>query len=628
MIGGKDRIYAWEDTYYEYSGSSLYFRVRKDGSTVYKGYAEKFPDGTPIRIYINRIARDYLSNGGYTPPVTGWTADENAYATFTLDRLNENGRVLGNLGSIEIIQSYHGEVPDAESFIMSAPVNGHADARMYLPVTTFKHGSVGPTPPEPDPEPDTGETKYFRWTSGIGFPELPYSATSHTITWETNYPSASITVSNTSSGVYEHLDATTERSLTIALPVNSSDTRLDYWARAYFGTSGRLNGYFYQSPYSGDTPDTGETKYFRWTSGIGFPELPYDTTSHTITWETNYSGASITVSNSQNGVYEHIQATTERSLTIEMPVNSGNTRLDYWARAYFGENGRLNGYFYQSGDSGATPTPPTPTGYTGQYFTIEMLSGGTIGVLPLPGTSGGTVYYSQDDGVSWTPYQIISSATTPCNLSVSAGDKILFKHSDSALFKFISSENADFNAYGNILSLKFGDDFATATAFTHTSYEYLFGTHYYTSGGLVYSYSACPIVSAENLILPSFTNGTVNLYRLMFRNCSKLVTPPALPATSLSVGCYIGMFQNCTSLTTAPVLPARNLIWGCYHSMFDGCTSLSHIKCLAYSVPEGQDCTTYWTRNVSSTGVFTKASGASWSSGVDGIPSGWRILID
>ena len=60
----------------------------------------------------------------------------------------------------------------------------------------------------------------------------------------------------------------------------------------------------------------------------------------------------------------------------------------------------------------------------------------------------------------------------------------------------------------------------------------------------------------------------------MFRSCSSLATPPALPATELEDNCYQSMFDNCTSLETTPRLPATELKYACYYSMFEGCTSL------------------------------------------------------
>ena len=64
-------------------------------------------------------------------------------------------------------------------------------------------------------------------------------------------------------------------------------------------------------------------------------------------------------------------------------------------------------------------------------------------------------------------------------------------------------------------------------------------------------------------------------FRCLFENCSKLLTAPTLPATTLSAACYQQMFKGCTSLTTAPTLPATKSTNACYFQMFIGCTSLT-----------------------------------------------------
>lgn len=139
-------------------------------------------------------------------------------------------------------------------------------------------------------------------------------------------------------------------------------------------------------------------------------------------------------------------------------------------------------------------------------------------------------------------------------------------------------------------------------------------------------------------------------YYAMFEGCYSLTAAPALPAASLPEGCYQRMFYECNSITgytgtlgstvseysceemfrgcssieTAPVLPAATLAFRCYANMFRGCTSLNYIKCLAAS-PSG-DYTPDWVYNVPSGGTFVKASGASWASGINGVPAGWTVV--
>lgn len=83
----------------------------------------------------------------------------------------------------------------------------------------------------------------------------------------------------------------------------------------------------------------------------------------------------------------------------------------------------------------------------------------------------------------------------------------------------------------------------------------------------------CDIVDASNLSLPSHIV-EMSSYAYMFDFCEKLVTAPALPATTLAKECYYGMFNCCRSLVNAPALPATTLEYRCYANMFMECISL------------------------------------------------------
>lgn len=116
-------------------------------------------------------------------------------------------------------------------------------------------------------------------------------------------------------------------------------------------------------------------------------------------------------------------------------------------------------------------------------------------------------------------------------------------------------------------------------------------------------------------------------YNSMFMGCTSLTTVPSnlLPATTLEPYCYMQLFNGCASLTNAPDLPAATLTNGCYNRMLTNCERLNSIKCLATN-KSANGCTEMWTYNVASTGTFTKAAGVTWSTGDDGIPSGWTIV--
>ena len=115
-------------------------------------------------------------------------------------------------------------------------------------------------------------------------------------------------------------------------------------------------------------------------------------------------------------------------------------------------------------------------------------------------------------------------------------------------------------------------------------------------------------------------------YQQMFYGCTSLATAPLeLPATTLKKQCYTSMFYGCKNLTTAPALPATTLADACYAMMFQNCSSLNYIKCLATNI-SASSCTTNWVSGVNSSGTFVKTSSmTSWSTGVNGIPSGWTV---
>ena len=95
--------------------------------------------------------------------------------------------------------------------------------------------------------------------------------------------------------------------------------------------------------------------------------------------------------------------------------------------------------------------------------------------------------------------------------------------------------------------------------------------------------------------------------------------------TTLPEYCYYSIFQMCTSLTTAPTLPATTLADYCYEGMFYRCRNLNSIKCLATNI-SARNCTTNWVSGVAGRGTFVKAANMTgWTTGVNGIPSGWTV---
>ena len=220
-------------------------------------------------------------------------------------------------------------------------------------------------------------------------------------------------------------------------------------------------------------------------------------------------------------------------------------------------------------------------------LTFEILSGGTITWTSTNSKNITTLEYSKNSG-EWVE---ITSSTSGTPITVSAGDTVQFRGNvSSTRYNMFGDSLAKYKIKGNIMSLLSKNDFTTIRAletdFTFTS---LFSPAYYLNNtGLT--------------------------------DASKLV----LPATTLALSCYASMFAYCTSLTTAPELPATTLAKRCYNGMFQGCSSLNYIKCLATDI-SASNCTGNWVSGVASTGTFVKASGTSWTTGVNGIPTGWTV---
>lgn len=264
---------------------------------------------------------------------------------------------------------------------------------------------------------------------------------------------------------------------------------------------------------------------------------------------------------------------------------------------YLGSDAVLKAYL---GDELVYPnTQPTPS-YDTQYLTFEAIDYGSYLQFNQNGLE-----YSLDDGSTWNQL----NGNTPY---LDQGEKIMFKGNMPILTYYGIGQfslTGRFNIEGNPLSLVDDTDFANITDLTGMNqvfYQLFTGTD---------------VVDASNLALPATTLST-DCYSEMFKDCRNLTTAPALPATKLADYCYSKMFQGCSSLTTAPDLPALVGINSCYSYMFEGCTSLNYIKCMLSYLSNNNE-TTNWVFDVAATGTFVKNTYSNWTTGNDGIPTGW-----
>ena len=259
-----------------------------------------------------------------------------------------------------------------------------------------------------------------------------------------------------------------------------------------------------------------------------------------------------------------------------------------------------------------------------------------------------TLSYSLDDGETWTTTTISGTVTFG---TINTGQKIIFKGNNKRLATAWDTYNyfnatKQFKVYGNVMSLLFGDNFVNNSEF--------FGegtTHNFA--GLFYGRTT--LIDASNLILPALTC-TTSCYNGMFRGATNLVYgPKLLPALDVPQDGYSSMFEGCTSLVEAPEILATTVSGNTalnrmfcmnrnskvtaamtkgpilritntsdysntYQQLFCGNGNLVEITILRSGTSLSF---TNWLNNVSSTGVIKTLSGTTFTSGVNGLPSGW-----
>lgn len=295
----------------------------------------------------------------------------------------------------------------------------------------------------------------------------------------------------------------------------------------------------------------------------------------------------------QTMIDESVSGKTNQS---DFTAHTANTNIHVTAEEKAWWNAQIQALWEAISGTPTPPTPPTPSGYSNQYLTLEVLEDTTVydTYFSFPTSGDGSVlYYSLDSGSTW------SSLTNDAGINaylpqLSQGDKVMFKGElrpktfQGSNYKGVGKFNCNksFNVEGNIMSIAYGDNFANKYDLTELG-EGAFGA--------IFHAITSHIKSAENLVLP---------------------------ATTLTRACYNQMFSYCTTLEKAPVLPATTLVQECYYYMFVGCSSLNEITCYATDI-SANDSTVYWVHGISANGTFKTPSATNWTSGDDGIPSGW-----
>ena len=257
-------------------------------------------------------------------------------------------------------------------------------------------------------------------------------------------------------------------------------------------------------------------------------------------------------------------------------------------------NVAATGDFYNNGTatytSGASGIPTGWTEHRPNYFYVEDISGSdnTLTIKKSISSAPTIEVFSSTDQINWT--SMGSTSTTGITVTIPANGKLYLKATADAWGASTYSSNSikcsgNYNIGGNIMSLLYGDNHQEYTSF---SSKFNLCRLFYNNTNLV---------NAENLILP---------------------------ATTLTESCYYRMFYNCSALTTAPALPATTLVSNCYNNMFGDCTNLNSVTTYATDI-SAINCLNNWLAAVSATGDFYNLGGATYPSGVSGIPSGWTI---
>ena len=214
-----------------------------------------------------------------------------------------------------------------------------------------------------------------------------------------------------------------------------------------------------------------------------------------------------------------------------------------------------------------------------EYLTFEALESGTFQFT-------NTCQYSLNGGATWT--NLAANTASP---TLNAGDKIIWRATNPTVNNVgigTFSSTCYYNAMGNPLSMRFGDNYKDYTSIT--SNGCLFKSLFENNTNLI---------SVENLILVLLAPGSIYYYK---------------------------MFKNCNRIEIAPVILAETLTeYACCNQMFYGCSSLKYIKCLATTINEG-NVMSNWVVGVASEGTFVKHPDAVWPSQAGyGIPSGWTV---
>lgn len=285
------------------------------------------------------------------------------------------------------------------------------------------------------------------------------------------------------------------------------------------------------------------------------------------------------------------------------------------------------------------------------YFTVEASGSGYIN-LNLVNTGSdaqmeqiryyywkNTIPNAARDNYDGTIVGGAGNTSDGSRINYVAGDIIrLYRPEQTAIGNGINNVNrfsgmSNTIVYGNIASL---------IGYTNTLPQNAFVICFYY----------CQFTDCSGLIIPWNTIPQWGM-RWMFYGCTQIHDIPFLPATTVNREAYHQLFRQCNGLVNVDLtqkMCCRNAVERTFQNMFFSCTGLQSIKVPAninytggyhwnrtfFSCSALSDVTCLdtnpdskydnWLYGTASSGTFTKAAGANWSSGVSGIPEGWTVV--
>ena len=123
----------WKDTYYFANHLDVFeYSLKYNGVSVYFGKAYCGPgDGGPM-VQVNKICQNFLKNN--IELTEGVHSNDGAYGVFSL--CNSEGLELGNY---VFLMDYGGVWSGETGYVMTEPINGHLDPRMYVMHTQYNN---------------------------------------------------------------------------------------------------------------------------------------------------------------------------------------------------------------------------------------------------------------------------------------------------------------------------------------------------------------------------------------------------------------------------------------------------------------------------------------------------------